>query len=120
MSAELEERTFIFARDIRSFCRKLKWDIINIEDIRQLVRSSGSVGANYIEANENLGKADLRMRIRISRKEAKESARWLRLLYVEPGKADHESERNRLIDEAEQLKKIFSAILIKLEHSDKG
>lgn len=114
MSAELEERTFVFARDVRFFCRKLKWDTINLEDIKQLVRSSGSVGANYIEANENLGPADLRMRIKISRKEAKESVRWLRLVFIEEEKVNLEKERMRLIDEAEQLRKIFSAILIKL------
>ncbi len=114
MSAELEERTFVFARDVRFFCRKLKWDTINLEDIKQLVRSSGSVGANYIEANENLGPADLRMRIKISRKEAKESVRWLRLVFIEEEKVNLEKERMRLIDEAEQLRKIFSAILTKL------
>lgn len=114
MSAELEERTYRFANDVRVFCRKLTWDVINLEDIKQVVRSSGSVGANYIEANENLGAADLRMRIRISRKEAKESIRWLRLLHIESKKAELEPERTRLIDEADQLRKIFSAILIKL------
>ena len=115
MSAELEERTYVFAKDVRLFCRNLTWDIINLEDIKQLVRSSGSVGANYIEANENLGPADLRMRIKISRKEAKESVRWLRLLYIEPPKDKLEEERARLINEAEQLRKIFSAILLKLK-----
>ena len=120
MSAELEERTFVFARDVRTFCRKLKWDIINIEDIKQLTKSSGSVGANYIEANENLGEADLRMRIRISRKEAKESIRWLRLVNIEAEKNELETERNRLIDEADQLRRIFSAILLKLGKPDKN
>jgi four helix bundle protein len=114
MSAQLELRTFVFAKDVRSFCRKLKKDAINLEDIRQVVRSSGSVGANYIEANENLGKNDLKMRIRISRKEAKESVYWLKLLSTD-GVIENEGERLRLIDEAEQLRKIFSAILIKLE-----
>ena len=46
---------------------------------KQLIKSSGSVGANYIEANESLGKKDFRMRIKISRKEAKESRYWSRL-----------------------------------------
>jgi len=45
----------------------------NTEDIKQVVWSSGSVGANYIEANESLEKKDFRMRIRISRKESKET-----------------------------------------------
>ncbi|MBS4065071.1 MAG: four helix bundle protein [Chitinophagaceae bacterium] len=114
MSAELEERTYVFAKDVRAFCRKLKWDVINLEDIKQVVRSSGSVGANYIEANENLGPADLRMRIKISRKESKESIRWLRLSFIDEEKPDLEKERARLMDEGEQLRKIFSAILKKL------
>jgi four helix bundle protein len=88
--------------------------VINLEDIKQVVRSSGSVGANYIEANENRGPADLRMRIKISRKEAKESIRWLRLLHIDPNRLELEEIRARLINEADQLRKIFSAILIKL------
>lgn len=88
--------------------------MINLEDIKQVVRSSGSVGANYIEANVNLGPADLRMRIKISRKESKESIRWLRLLFIDEEKPDLEKERARLMDEGEQLRKIFSAILKKL------
>jgi len=55
--------------------------IANIEDGKQLIKSSGSTGANYREANESLSKKDFLMRIKISRKEAKESAYWLRLIY---------------------------------------
>ena len=58
MSQELEIRFHNFAKKTRDFCFKLKWDIINIEYIRQLIRSSGSVGANYIEASDDLGKLD--------------------------------------------------------------
>jgi len=76
----LEERTLIFAKDVRKFVRKLKKDIPNLEDSRQLVNSSGSVGANYIEANESLSKKDFVMRIKICRKEAKESSYWLNLI----------------------------------------
>jgi four helix bundle protein len=70
---DLEERTFAFAQDVRTFIEQLKRTICNIEDGRQLVKASGSVGANYIEANEALSKKDFRMRIRISRKESKDS-----------------------------------------------
>ncbi len=112
MSVELEGRTFMFADKVRKFCRKLKWDSINLEDIKQLVRASGSVGANYIEANESLGDADRKMRIKISRKEAKESAYWLKLLDMND-RTELEKERRLLLDEAEQLRKIFSAILKK-------
>jgi four helix bundle protein len=73
------------------------------------------VGANYVEANENLGKADLKMRIKISRKEGKESIQWLKLLHVDSSNTLLEAERLKLVDEAEQLRKIFSAISIKLD-----
>ena len=61
----LEERCYQFGKKVRAFYRKLKLDLINIEDVRQLIRASGSVGANYIEANENVGKGDLKYRIKV-------------------------------------------------------
>lgn len=76
---DLEERTFQFAKNVRLFLKKLKQTPLNREDHIQLQKASGSVGANYIEANESLGKKDFSMRIKISRKESKESAYWLRL-----------------------------------------
>ena len=79
--------------------------------MKQLIRSTGSVGANYIEANESLGKKDFVMRIRISRKEAKESCYWLRL--VEVNNEDAEVVRQRLIQETVELTKIFGAIIEK-------
>lgn len=72
MTQALEVRLHKFAKRTRDFCLKLKWDIVNSEDIKQLVRSSGSVGANYIEASDDLGKLDERMKIKISRRESKE------------------------------------------------
>ena len=77
---DLEKRTFEYAKRVRAFVKRLPKNIPNIEDIKQLVRASGSVGANYIEANEVLSKKDFLMRIKICRKEAKESKYWLRLL----------------------------------------
>jgi 23S rRNA-intervening sequence protein len=70
---DLEERTFAFATHSRALVRRLAKTIGNVEDSRQLIRSSGSVGANYIEANESLSKKDFVLRIKICRKEAKES-----------------------------------------------
>ncbi len=77
---DLEERTEKFAKDVLQFCKKLPKDTINLELISQVVRASGSVGANYIEANESLSKKDFFHRIKICRKEAKESRYWLRLI----------------------------------------
>ncbi len=112
---ELENRCHEFAKRVRRFCRKLKMDIANAEDVRQLVRASNSVGANYIEANENVGPGDLRYRIKVSRKESKESMHFLGLIEVF-GDVDLETERLALINEAGQLRKIFSSMLNKLKN----
>jgi len=109
---DLEERTFQFAKGVRLYTRKLPKNIANIEDSKQVVRSSGSVGANYIEANESLSKKDFLMRVKICRKEAKESAYFLRLIY-ETNLPEFEKEGLELHDEAIQLKKIFSSIIEK-------
>ena len=109
---DLEERTFLFAKDVRLFIKTLPGSTANFEDAKQAVRSSGSVGANYIEANESLSKKDFLMRIKISRKEAKESAYWLRLIQ-ETNSLDNSRENQRLINEAVELKKILSAIVEK-------
>ncbi len=108
---DLEERTFVFARDVARFLHSCTRTQANIEYAKQLIRSSGSVGANYIEANEALSKKDFLLRIKICRKEAKESCYWLRLL--ELSASDGEARRDVLFGEATQLMKIFGSILQK-------
>jgi four helix bundle protein len=109
---DLENRTFEFAKRVRNFIKQLPKTTGNFEDAKQLVRSSGSVGANYIEANESLSKKDFVMRIKISRKEAKESKFWLTLVDVN-GEKVLEKERQELIKEATELMMILSAIMRK-------
>ena len=104
----LEEKTFLFAQNVRRFVRVLPRTISNIEDIKQLVRASGSVAANWIEADEALSKKDFAMRTKICRKEAKESRLFLRLVEVKP---DQTNERDELVQEAYELTLIFSSIL---------
>ena len=111
---DLEERTYAFAKDVRGYIKKLPRTVANIEDARQLVNASGSVGANYIEANEALSKKDFLMRIKICRKEAKESRFWLRLLYCN-GEKSLETVRTALIQESGELTSIFGAIFRKSE-----
>ncbi len=108
---DLEDGTFEFARDCRNLISKLPKSIANIEDGRQLVRSSGSVGANYIEANEKLGDKDFSFRLKIARKEAKESTYWLKLL--KSSNPQLEVEINEVLQEAQELRKILSAIISK-------
>jgi four helix bundle protein len=111
---DLEDRTAEFAEQVRSFVRRLPRTVGNIEDVKQLVRASGSVAANCIEANEALGGKDRVMRFRISRKEAKECQLWLRLVYSGDN-PEEDTERKRLRQEAHELKLIFTSIIKKLE-----
>ncbi len=107
---DLEERTLNFAAKVRNFLKVIPFSTSNIEDAKQLARSSGSVGANYIEANNFLSKKDFILRIKICRKEAKESRYWL--ILIDCGNYENAArERNFLANEATELMKIFGAIL---------
>jgi len=108
---DLEERTFRFAKGVLEFVGNLLRTMANIEIMKQVIRSSGSVGANYIEANEALSKKDFAMRVKICRKEAKESRYWLRLIEIR--EQDAEKRKQSLITEATELMKIFGSIVEK-------
>jgi four helix bundle protein len=110
---DLEDRTLMYAKDIIEFVGMVPNTVANTEIIKQLIRSASSVGANYIEANGFLGKKDFAMRIRICRKEAKESRFWLHLITV--NKEALENQRQALIKETEELLRIFGAILEKIK-----
>ena len=112
---DLEERTFRFARNVRIFVKQLPKTIANIEDIKQLVRSSGSVGANFIEAVEAFSQKDAIYRIKICRKEAKESKFWLTLLDISSDEILLK-ELNLLTREAYELMNIFGSIIRKNEY----
>src|SRR4030042_1806626 len=107
---DLGDRTLRFARMVRSYVKNLPKTLGNTEDGKQLVKASGSVGANYIEAEEALSRKDFAMRIKISRKEAKESRYWLELT---EHKEEQIIEKQNLIKEATELKKIFGSIVEK-------
>jgi four helix bundle protein len=107
---DLEERTLQFAKRVIALVNRLPKTLPNIEIGKQLVKSSGPVGADYIEANESLSKKDFFMRIKICRKEVKESRYWLKLIQV---RREDEEERECLIMEATELMKIFGSIVEK-------
>lgn len=107
---DLEERTLEFAKRVDRYVNALPKTIPNLEHGKQLSRSAGSMGANYIEANEALSKRDFVMRIKISKKESKESVFWLKL--TEPNSEDQQEKRD-LIVECTELMKIFGSILEK-------
>ena len=107
MKYDLEKRTLDFTKSIIQFINHIRKTLANVEIAKQVIRSSGSIGANYIEANEALSKKDFIYRIKICRKEAKETTYWIRLLEVNAGLID---QRDKLIQESIELTKIFGAI----------
>jgi four helix bundle protein len=109
----LEKRTLAFAKSILQLCKKLRSDAINKEIIKQLMRSSGSVGANYREANEALGKKDKIYRIRIARKECKETSYWLDLILE--NNEEFAEAISSIRGESRELRNIFSTILMKIK-----
>ena len=106
---DLEERTFLFAKSVRMFVKSIPKTSSSFDDIKQPVRSSGSVGANYREANEAFSKKEFLLRIKISRKEAKESSYWLRLI-IETTDLPDRVIALKLLQESSELTKMFSAI----------
>ncbi len=111
----LEDRTYEFANNCKEFLKRIDKNIHNNEYYRQLIRSSGSVAANFIEANESFSRNDFVHRVKICRKEAKESRLWLRLVDINE---QQELTREALIQETIELTKIFGAILEKTKNSN--
>jgi four helix bundle protein len=111
---DLEGRTLQLAVSVRIFIHSLPKTIAKVEDAKQLARSSGSIGANYIEAYESLSKKDLIMRMRISRKEAKETVFRLNII-LKSNDLNLDIQRNceKLIIEAGEIRNILSAIIKK-------
>ena len=106
---DLEERTTIFSTKILDFCRTITVNYLTENQIKQLIKSATSIGANYMEANGSDSKRDFRSKISICKKEAKETTYWLRiLLTLLPDKKD---DLKKLWAEAQELLLIFSAII---------
>ena len=114
---DLVKRTFVFAQTVRRFVDRLPKSVSNNEDTKQLVCSSGSVAANYLETQEGLSRKDFFYRVKVSRKEARESGLWLKLLGIGTD-STLAQERERLVTEAEELKLIFSSIAGKDDTGD--
>ena len=106
---DLEERTAKFAEEVIDLMRKIPHDLVNQRLIPQLVGSSGSIGANYCEANEAESKKDFQHKIGICKKETKETKHWLRL--SSKANPQFQDEFRKLWQEAQELLLIFSKIL---------
>ncbi len=105
---DFENRTTEYGKRIIRLCKSLPKDRINNPLVNQIIRSSGSVGANYREANEALGKKDFAHRLRIARKEAKETGHWLEL--IEEANSGFSERMKDLFQETKEIRNILSAI----------
>ncbi len=107
---DLEERTFRFALEVRRCVSGGNWNRSQWTDVDQLLRSSGSVAASYVEANNAVSPADFLFRIRLSKKEASESRLWLRLLGETSTDAELKDSLRKLYKESDELSRILAAI----------
>lgn len=106
---DLEERTAKFGENVIIFCKTLKQDTILKPLVSQIIKSSTSVGANYMEANGASSKKDFRNKICICKKESQETKHWLRMIAVcEP---ERKEEIRKLWQEAQELTLIFRKII---------
>ena len=108
---DLEDRTIKFSKNIIILCKKMPFNMVNKRLIDQLLRSATSIGANYREANECDTKKDFKNKIRISKKEARETIYWLELLI--DVNLSNKDEILKLLDESKQLMKILASIYLK-------
>lgn len=109
---DLKDRTLKYAIDVRIFVRTINRDKLNQDDLNQLVRASGSVGANFIEAIESLSKKDYLYRLKICLKECKESRYWL-IVIQNTNHIESQDEINILKQESKELIMILSSIIQK-------
>lgn len=109
---DLEERTQIFFIKVIDLCKTIPINPITKRQIDQVIGSSGSVGANWREASESESKKDFVHKIKIARKEAKESQLWLNGLKRSVNK--HNQEFDNLINESKELVYILTSIINKV------
>ena len=107
---DLEERTSMFGETIIVFVKTLPKDLVNIELIKQIVRSGTSVDANYMEADAAESKKDFRHKIALCKKESKETKHWLRM--IAKANPEKKNECKKLWKESQELTRIFSSILL--------
>ena len=117
-SYDLEERTARFGESVISFCMDLPRDTITAPLISQLIRSSTSIGANYVEANNASSKKDFTNKIFICKKESQETKHWFRMLVRCLPK--HENKIKMLWQECHELNLIFQKIISTLQKNLKN
>ena len=117
MKYDLEERTAKFGEDIIEFVKKIPKNVITIPLITQLIKSGTSVGSNYCEADCAESRKDFEHKLGISKKEAKESKHWLRM--ITKAVPEIREQARKLWKESNELQLIFISIIKKSRLSKK-
>jgi four helix bundle protein len=112
---DLEERTAKLGESVIMFCRTLEQNVITKPLINQLIRSSTSIGANYMEANGASSKRDFKNKIYICKKESQETKHWLRML--KSCFPDRVLNINDIWEETQELTLIFQKIISTMNKS---
>jgi four helix bundle protein len=104
---QLQQRTKQFHIDVIKLCQQLPKNAAGFETAKQVIRSAGSVGANYRATVRAKSKADFIYKIEIVLEEADESLYWLEV--IRDADLITGLEIERLIKEANELTAIFAA-----------
>ena len=105
---DLEERTGKFGEAVIRFARRVPVGPVSECLVRQLVKSSTSIGANYCEADDAGTRKEFRYRISICKRESRETKHWLRMIAA--AVPEFKNDARELWREAKELNLIFSAI----------
>ncbi|HEY0008194.1 MAG TPA: four helix bundle protein [Tepidisphaeraceae bacterium] len=105
---DLEEWTARFGEAVIRFVKGVPVSAVTDSIIRQVVRSSTSIGANYCEADDCDSRKDFKFKIGICRREARETKHWLRMIAVAHDPAKDQA--RALWQEAKELNLIFGKI----------
>ncbi|MEK9178193.1 MAG: four helix bundle protein [Patescibacteria group bacterium] len=108
---DIKERTFEFAVRVLKMSQTLPKNSVNNILLKQIIRSSTSIGANIEEAQGGHTKSDFTHSMNIAKKEARETLYWLRL--VNELNPEIEKRLDLLLVENEELIKILTTIVKK-------
>ena len=113
----IEDRATNLFIEVIKLCKSLRVTPVNVRIIKQLVASSGSIGANFQEACCAMSNKDFVKCLKTSRKEAKETSHWLRGLSVSENNI--QDKVGLLSKEADQIGYILTSIISKQENKTK-
>jgi four helix bundle protein len=114
---DLRDRTYAFAVRMVKFCISLNKNFEIKILVNQLLRAGTSIGANAEEADGARSRKEFGNKMTIARNEAKETQYWLKLL-IDTGcliQVEHLDEAKSLVAECNELSKILSAIISKVD-----